>query len=42
MYLLNADFVTAIFHSDVCELLSDQWQRLLVPKLGEQSIVPLA
>ena len=40
-YLLNINLVTAIFHSNVCELLPNKWQRFFMPEFGQHSIVAL-
>lgn len=40
LFHINFDF--AVFHADVGELLTDQRQRLGVPKLGEGSVVSLS
>ena len=41
-HLLDIDDFFSVFKSNVCELFSDDWQGLGVPKLGQSSIVSLS
>ena len=40
--LLDIDDFFSVFKSNVCELFSDDWQGLGVPKLGQCSVVSLS